>query len=165
MNHLPFQSFTSSNHERNDQVLSPKIPQIQEEMDVEDAIHVSIGLQENEDYLSPDGSFSSIDDIETMSGDVFSDDDDNIKNGECDNTKLDQLKGFLRNWASKNNITLKALSELTSGLRENHSPSLNDLPKDGRTLMKTPTSVDIRPMPPGLLYPYRFNCPININFI
>lgn len=52
----------------------------------------------------------------------------------------------LRKWAIKNNIKLVALCELLGILKTNGHPSL---PKDARTLLKTPKTVDIVEMGSG----------------
>lgn len=52
----------------------------------------------------------------------------------------------LRKWAIKNNIRLIALSELLKILKEKGHPSL---PKDARTLLKTPRKVDVVQMGSG----------------
>lgn len=52
----------------------------------------------------------------------------------------------LRKWAIKNNIRLIALSELLKILKENGHKSL---PKDARTLLKTPAKIDIEKMGSG----------------
>lgn len=56
------------------------------------------------------------------------------------------LNFILRKWAIKHNITLLALSELLKILNERGHPSL---PKDARTLLRTPKKVDVMRMGSG----------------
>ena len=59
---------------------------------------------------------------------------------------LKTLDFKLRKWAIKNNITLTALSELLAILK---SSGHNSLPKDARTLLKTPQKVEVTKMGSG----------------
>ncbi|KAJ8673033.1 hypothetical protein QAD02_004294 [Eretmocerus hayati] len=71
-----------------------------------------------------------------------------VSSDESDDDGADQfdLKSFLREWSLTNNITLCATSSLLSGLiQAGHT----ELPKDARTLLKTPASVEIIPMGNG----------------
>lgn len=63
---------------------------------------------------------------------------------------LPSSEEFLRAWALKNNITHTALSSLLTWLQT--KPNLQDLPKDSRSLLKTPRSVDIVQMGEGQFY-------------
>lgn len=56
----------------------------------------------------------------------------------------DPLARSLRNWAISNRITHSAVTNLLSILDEH--AQINSLPKDSRTLLRTPTSVDIQQM-------------------
>jgi hypothetical protein len=63
-------------------------------------------------------------------------------------TELDEeqkLEIDLRDWALANKVTLKATTSLLQVLRPHHG----NLPKDARTLMKTPRSSVGRAVPPG----------------
>jgi len=55
---------------------------------------------------------------------------------------------FIHDWATKHNITRIALNELLAYLQQFHK----SLPKDSRTLLKTPTDYDIRTIQGGLYH-------------
>lgn len=59
------------------------------------------------------------------------------------------LKANLRSWAVKNRITQAAINDLLSILIIS---GLSFLPKDARTLMQTPTSVNIFPLTSGKMW-------------
>nr|XP_018897586.1 PREDICTED: uncharacterized protein LOC109030860 [Bemisia tabaci] len=60
------------------------------------------------------------------------------------------MKKFLREWSSKNSISLLALSELAKGLKETHPTCFSKLPTDGRTIMGTFVhKLDVKQVPPG----------------
>ncbi|KAI4455655.1 hat family dimerization domaincontaining protein-related [Holotrichia oblita] len=60
------------------------------------------------------------------------------------------LLGDLRNWAIKYNIKRRAVSGLLTVLRKHEHK--DDLPKDYRTLLKTPRTTLIKSVPPGNCY-------------
>ncbi|KAJ8673816.1 hypothetical protein QAD02_005078 [Eretmocerus hayati] len=81
---------------------------------------------------------------DTESNNEVSDGESNLS--DDDNDYEFDLKSFLREWSLENNITLTATSKLLAGLiLAGHS----ELPKDARTLLNTPTSVQIIPIGSG----------------
>jgi hypothetical protein len=67
------------------------------------------------------------------------------RNSEIANANNFDLTCFLRDWSLSNNVTLSATSQLLKGLRVVHP----DLPKDARTLLKTPRNVGVSEMGVG----------------
>ena len=57
------------------------------------------------------------------------------------NDRQDTLQQFLQGWAVKHSIHLNSLDDLLSGLKRHGHP---ELPKTGRTLLRTSRSVDIK---------------------
>jgi len=64
----------------------------------------------------------------------------------------EQLSSKIAKWAVKNNISLSALRELLTILRENPSYCTNNLPADPRTLLKTPNKSYGRKLGSGLFH-------------
>jgi len=60
------------------------------------------------------------------------------------------LTSKLAAWAVKNNITLSALGNLLSIIQE--IPGYNDIPKDARTLVKTPSKIIITSLDSGTYF-------------
>lgn len=61
--------------------------------------------------------------------------------------ELVRIKDSIRTWSLKNNITHSATTELLKILRSH--PTLQDLPKDSRTLIKTPRYSTVSEVSPG----------------
>lgn len=78
-------------------------------------------------------------DIEPTLSELEVSDDEDINN-----TK--KAEEFLKNWTFKNNINRNALSELLTFLKTNVWP---ELPKDSRTLLKTPKTREVIAVDPG----------------
>lgn len=98
-------------------------------------------------------NFSSTSSISAVSSEIFlsnsEDSDSGINTSESFNHKVKEVlqnqnsdpKMFLRNWSFKHNITHTALSDLLSWFAIN--PDLSSLPTNARTLLKTPSHVDV----------------------
>lgn len=61
------------------------------------------------------------------------------------------LESELRNWALTNNATLKSINEILNIMRK---VGVNKLPKDARTLLKTPTNTQIHNLDNGQYWHY-----------
>lgn len=86
---------------------------------------------------------------EENSNDSFDDDSNGEENETAQNDESDGMKNFLRHWAVDKNISLTALSSLGNGLKSFHPACFNNLPVDGRTLMKTPLGLNVEIVSPG----------------
>lgn len=86
--------------------------------------------------------------------DFFVNSDSNVNaenfSDNCPSPPQLSSKEFLRAWALKNNITHTALSSLLGWLQS--KPNLEGLPKDARSLLKTPRSIDIVQMGDGSFF-------------
>ena len=63
------------------------------------------------------------------------------------NCPINDLKSNLASWAVDNNISIIALTSLLKLLKTHECH--NNLPADGRTLLKTPQSIDLKVVKPG----------------
>lgn len=97
----------------------------------EDDRSATSGLEENPNLFGSD--FSSSD----MQDEVTDTDTDSDADSDCDN-----LRDDLRAWAVATNTPLSHLSSLLAVLKR-HLPQAN-LPKDGRTLLSTPKSIEVQ---------------------
>lgn len=70
-------------------------------------------------------------------------------NRSDDHDQMIDFKEQIKNWSVKHNITKRAINDLLSVLI---SAGFDFLPKDSRTLLKTPVSVDIRELSHGQLW-------------
>lgn len=75
--------------------------------------------------------------------------DSKFENAVPDTTMI-KSSDFLVKWSLKNNITHTALSELLSWFAS--KPDITNLPKDARTLLKTPTKLSYEVMGSGQFY-------------
>lgn len=81
----------------------------------------------------------------TNMDEIYCDEDDDVKNDDCDNTdeftKDEVLREEFVKWAFENSITHMALKGIIQII--NHRLEKSVLPKDPRTLLKTPRDVKI----------------------
>lgn len=75
--------------------------------------------------------------------------DDDGTNGSDDHDHMIDFKEQIKHWIVKHNITRRATNDLLSILI---SVGFDFLPKDSRTLLKTPVSVDIKKLSHGQLW-------------
>lgn len=115
-----------------------------------------------------DNEMQHIDDSEQSAGlSEKSDDFDQQSLSSCEssddisnNITPDQsLSVFLAEWSLQHSVTLSAIGDLLQGLRVYHP----DLPKDPRTLLKTPTVYTLRPISNGHYYHFGILSGINEN--
>ncbi|XP_030756023.1 uncharacterized protein LOC115882241 isoform X2 [Sitophilus oryzae] len=94
---------------------------------------------------------------------IFSDSDSNASSDDLDSDPLTSASTssltpnlanpsatFLRGWAIKNNLTHTSITELLTWFSSN--PNICNLPKNARTLLKTPRQIDVRVIGNGKFY-------------
>lgn len=89
-------------------------------------------------------------DLTNQSGFEFDRDELDSDDSYDDEDSFTNSQVFLQDWAIKNNVTLTALSELLSWLTTN--PDLSNIPRDARTLLKTPNNILLKNMGAGHFY-------------
>lgn len=117
---------------------------------------INLASDELEDDLPAIEESSDESGSEYISPDSYSDE-------SCSNQLLDTASGsgsnfdlanpsvtFLREWSIKNRLTHTAVTDLLKWFSTN--PNISNLPKDARTLLKTPRQVDLRIMGNGQFY-------------
>ncbi|KAG7470152.1 hypothetical protein MATL_G00136460 [Megalops atlanticus] len=86
---------------------------------------------------------------ENTKSDYYSSDEQD-EDSDIDDSNTDNLCDDLRAWAAATNTPLSHLSSLLTVLRK-HLPNAN-LPKDGRTLLSTPTSTEVQSKAGGSMH-------------
>lgn len=102
---------------------------------------------------APTSNFNDSNTSQTLNNGVFGGNDSDISYENTDRDEFVQIsfdiRGKLRFWAAKHRISHLAINDLLSIL---NCTGFNFLPKDSRTLMQTPTAVEIASLENGKLW-------------
>jgi len=118
-----------------------------------DSIEIKQSTNSETNCITPDNTFvtkCNQNEFDTTSSyNEVSDAESNSSNSFIEEEVLN-INVVIAEWALRHKITHKALSDLLKCLRV--YPAMKDLPKDARTLLKTPTSTEVKNIKGGIYH-------------